>query len=66
MPPFALISLAPNTTPSVAGSEYGLETPTRSVITPILIVSCAYALTARTASAIPAKTFRMIPLMKPS
>src|SRR5687768_11883110 len=28
-------------TPSVAGSEYGLETPTRSVITPILIVSCA-------------------------
>ena len=38
--------LAPKTTPSVAGSEYGLETPTRSVITPILMVSCANAIPA--------------------
>src|SRR5512145_2202032 len=40
-PPLRLISSAPKITPSVAGSEYGLETPTRSVMTPILMVSCA-------------------------
>jgi hypothetical protein len=38
-PPRALITCAPKIMPSVPGSEYGLETPTRSVTTPILIVS---------------------------
>src|SRR5262245_26943240 len=51
MPPFALISFAPKTSPSVAGSEYGLETPTRSVMTPILMVSCPMAPAETSASA---------------
>src|SRR5260221_2290866 len=43
-PPWRLISSAPKITPSVARSEYGFGTPTRSVMTPVLIVSCAKTL----------------------
>src|SRR3954469_24546121 len=56
-PPFLLISLAPNTMPSVAGSEYGFETPTRSVMTPILMVSCAWTAPATSAAASNATNF---------
>ena len=57
IPPFLLISFAPNTSPSVEGSEYGFDTPTRSVITPILIVSCACAAKAITAAPSNAMSF---------
>src|SRR5688572_19980914 len=50
-PPWRLISSAPKMRPSVEGSEYGFDTPTRSVITPILMVSCACAPHAHSAAA---------------
>src|SRR5919106_1483404 len=59
MPPRRLISCAPKMTPSVAGSEYGFETPTRSVMTPSLIVSCAYAPAQHSAAARPMYHFFM-------
>src|SRR5688572_27614852 len=59
-PPLRLISSPPKITPSVAGSEYGLETPTRSVITPILMVSCATT-DADTAASSAASHFFMTP-----
>src|SRR5688572_2152496 len=60
-PPLRLISSAPKITPSVAGSEYGFDTPTRSVITPILIVSCE-----KIAPAYSASTTARILFMHPS
>src|SRR6267143_1408154 len=72
-PPLRLISAAPKIVPSVQGSEYGLETPTRSVITPILMGSCAKVLAANSAAAMassffmrPSSSIEQIPRPHPS
>src|SRR5512145_492822 len=59
-PPAALISFAPNWMPSSVGSEYGFAGPTLSVITPILMVSCATT-DADTAASSAASHFLMTP-----
>src|SRR6266513_4003056 len=56
-PPLRLIWAAPKMVPSVQGSEYGLDTPTRSVITPILMGSCAKVLAANSAAATASRFF---------
>src|SRR3954468_938059 len=63
IPPRWLITCAPKIMPSVPGSEYGFETPTRSVTTPILMVSCANPLTETRANTNPSNAFMFLLLI---